>query len=193
MRCAYCYNTDIVYAKNGTMSFNDVLDFLRLRVGRLDGVVLSGGEATTHHLIEFAQEIKNLGYKLKLDTNGTNFKQVAQLVELELLDYIALDYKAPQYKFLEITKSMKYNEFSKTLDYLLSTQVSFEVRTTLHADLLNENDVNEIISDLTQRGYQQTYYIQEFMDTKTNIGKLIAPKSSFEKHKLLKKLNIVFR
>lgn len=193
MRCSYCYNADIVYAKNGKLSFNDVLDFLKTRVGKLDAVVLSGGEATTHDLVEFCQEIKKLGFKIKLDTNGTNHKQVKELYDAKLLDFIALDYKAPQDKFLSITKSNQYDEFSKTLDFLLASQMDFEVRTTLHADLLNEDDINEIISDLVDRGYKQDYYIQEFMDTGTNIGKLVTPKNSFDKNKLFKKLDIIFR
>jgi len=193
MRCSYCYNADIVYAKNGTLSFNDVLDFLKTRVGRLDAVVLSGGEATTHNLVEFCIEIKKLGFKIKLDTNGTNFSQVVKLVELELLNFIALDYKAPQNKFLHITKSNQFSEFSKTLDYLLASSQNFEVRTTLHSDLLDENDINEIISNLLDRGYQSTYYIQEFVDTQGNIGNLVTPKNSFNKDNLLNDLNIIFR
>jgi len=193
MRCSYCYNADIVYAKNGTLCFNDVLDFLKTRVGRLDGVVLSGGEATTHDLVEFCQEIKKLGFKIKLDTNGTNYSQIKELLDNQLLDYIALDYKAPKNKFLHITKSIEYDEFSKTLNFLINSDIDFEVRTTLHADLLNEDDINEIISDLVDRGYKNNYYIQEFMDTGTNIGKLVMPENGFEKNLLLKDLDIVFR
>ncbi len=193
MRCSYCYNVDIVYAKNGTLSFNDVLDFLKQRVGRLDAVVLSGGEATTHNLVEFCQEIKMLGFKIKLDTNGTNPTQVKELVASKLLDYIALDYKAPQNKFQAITKSNKHADFSKTLDFLLTSQIDFEVRTTLHADLLNEDDINEIIADLVSRGYKKDYYIQKFMDTNINIANLIAPKYTFNNDLLLNSLNVMFR
>ena len=193
MRCSYCYNVDIVYAKNGTLSFNDVLDFLKQRVGRLDAVVLSGGEATTHPLVEFCQEVKKLGFKIKLDTNGTNPTQVKELYDAKLLDFIALDYKAPQSKFQVITKSNKFDAFSKTLDYLLASHINFEVRTTLHADLLNEKDINEIIADLVSRGYKKDYYIQKFMETDTNIANLIAPQDTFNNELLLNSLNIIFR
>ena len=193
MRCSYCYNGDIVYAKNGKLSFNDVLDFLKTRVGRLDGVVLSGGEATSHYLVEFCQEIKKLGFKIKLDTNGTNYSQVKELLDTKLLDYIALDYKAPKNKFLHITKSIDYDEFSKTLNLLVASDIEFEVRTTLHADLLNVDDINEIISDLVNRGYKNNYYIQEFVDTQTNIGNLVASEKKFNRDKLSNDLDVVFR
>lgn len=193
MRCDYCYNKDIVLANEGIYNLYDVINFLKDRVGLLDGVVLSGGEATNHYLVELCREIKNLGFKIKLDTNGTNFKNLQTLCELKLIDFIALDYKAPPYKYKEITKSNKFNEFSVSLQYLISSNIDFEVRTTLHADLLDEEDINNIIKDLDSRGYKNTYFIQEFMDTGNNIGNIEAPKNSFDRDKLLDSLDIVFR
>ena len=193
MRCDYCYNKDIVLAKNGKYDLYDVINFLKDRVGLLDGVVLSGGEATNHYLVELCREIKELGYKIKLDTNGSNFTALKELCELKLIDYIALDYKAPPSKYKEITKSTKFNEFSVSLQYLILSDIDFEVRTTLHADLLNEDDINEIIKDLNSRGYKNSYFIQEFMDTENNIGNMESPKNSFDKSKLLDSLDVVFR
>ena len=193
MRCDYCYNKDIVFAKNGKYSYNDILDFLKTRVNLLEAVVLSGGEATSHDLILFCQEIKKLGFKIKLDTNGTNYKQVKELIDLNLLDFIALDYKAPKAKFTQITHSNKFDEFSQTLDLLLKSSLDFEVRTTLHSDLLDENDINEIITDLINRGYKKPYYLQEFRDTGSNIGNIQAPKSKFNKSLLLNDIEIIYR
>ena len=193
MRCDYCYNKEIVYAKNGNYSLNDALGFLKTRVGLLDGVVLSGGEATNYDLVEFCKEIKKLGFKIKLDTNGTNFSNLQTLCALKLLDYVALDYKAPSYKYQRITKSNKFDEFSKSLALLISGDIDFEVRTTLHADLLDEEDVNRIIEDLKSRAYSKTYYIQNFLDTNDNIGNLKSPRASFDKSKLLGGMEIVWR
>ncbi len=193
MRCDYCYNKDIVFAKNGNYSFNDVLDFLKTRIGLLNGVVLSGGEATTHNLKEFCIKIKELGFLIKLDTNGVNFNSIKQLLDLNLLDFIALDYKAPKDKFLKITHSNNYEEFSKTLNFLIKSDVTFEVRTTLHYDLLDENDINIIIDDLIQRGYRNSYYLQNFLDTQSNIANISAPKKSFDESLLCKDINLVWR
>ena len=159
MRCDFCYNKDIVFAKDGEYSYFDTLEFLKTRVNLLDAVVLSGGEATSHKLVEFCKQIKKLGFLIKLDTNGTNFNSVKELLELKLLDFVALDYKAPFYKYQDITHSNRYNEFSKTLDLLIQSAINFEVRTTLHNDLLSVDDINIIIKDLTKRGYKNNYYI----------------------------------
>ena len=87
----------------------------------------------------------------------------------------------------------KFNEFSISLQYLVSSDIDFEVRTTLHSDLLNEEDINNIINNLDSRGYKSTYYIQEFMDTGDTIGNIDAPKNSFDRAKLLDSLDVVFR
>jgi pyruvate formate lyase activating enzyme len=193
MRCDYCYNKDIVFAKEGHYSFEDALAFLRTRKSLLDGVVLSGGEATLHNLLPFCQAVKALGFSIKLDTNGTNPQMVQKLLESQLIDYVALDYKAPVYKFEQISHSRKQNEFSKTLDMLIAGDVAFEVRTTLHADLLDENDINAIIKDLKERNYKNPYFIQEFQETQSNIGNLKKAHGNFDKTLLLESENIIWR
>jgi len=193
MRCDYCYNKDIVFAKDGVNSYMDVLTFLKSRKKLLDAVVLSGGEATSYNLVEFCQEIKKLGFKIKLDTNGTNFLHVKELLELNLLDFVALDYKAPKDKFTQITHSNKYDDFSKTLDMLIKGSCDFEARTTIHNDLLQVDDVNKIINDLKSRGYNKKYYLQEFLDTGINIADIQAPKKIFNKSLLSDDLEIIFR
>lgn len=193
MRCDYCYNKEIVFSKNGKYSYNDILDFLKTRVNMLEAVVLSGGEASSYELAQFCREIKKLGFKIKLDTNGTYFLHVKELIDLNLLDYIALDYKAPKSKFQEITHSNKYEEFSKTLDFLIESGFNFEARTTVHADMLSAEDINEIISDLKSRGYPNKYYIQEFLDTGSNIGDIEAPRSKLNKSMLNDSIKVVFR
>ena len=193
MRCDFCYNKDIVFSKVGQYSYADVLEFLKTRVNLLEAVVLSGGEATSHELVEFTKAIKKLGFLIKLDTNGTNYKAVEELLNLNLLDYVALDYKAPKDKFTQITHSNRYDEFSKTLDLLLKKDFDFEVRTTLHSDLLHVNDINLIIKDLQQRGYKKIYYIQEFLDTGTTIAALKSPIKSFDRNKLFTNIKIIWR
>ena len=193
MRCKYCYNKDIVFAKEGIYSIEDVLTFLRTRKSLLDAVVLSGGEATNHDLISLCKAIKDLGFLIKLDTNGTNIEQIKSLLLHKLIDYVALDYKAPKYKFFTITHSHKYEAFSATLNLLIEENIDFEVRTTLHADLLNEEDINAIISDLHTRAYKHPYYIQEFKETSNNIGNLTKASKLFDKSKLSSKLKIIWR
>jgi len=193
MRCDFCYNKDIVFAKDGQYSYSDVLEFLKTRVNLLEAVVLSGGEATSHELVEFCKQVKELGFLIKLDTNGTNYNSVKELLKLNLLDYVALDYKAPEDKFMQITHSNRYDEFSKTLNLLIQSNIEFEVRTTLHSDLLDVDDINAIINDLTFRGYDNKYYIQKFLLTEDNIGNLTRAATSFDESKLSKALEIIWR
>ncbi|MDQ7043856.1 MAG: anaerobic ribonucleoside-triphosphate reductase activating protein [Sulfurimonas sp.] len=193
MRCDFCYNKDIVFAKEGNYTLEDALAFLKTRRGLLDAVVLSGGEASSYELTDFCKEIKKLGFLIKLDTNGTNYLHVKRLIDLDLLDFVALDYKAPYYKFTQITHSNKYHEFSKTLDLLLQSNIPFEVRTTLHADLLNSDDINFILDDLKTKGYSKNYYIQEFLDTQNTLGNMIKPSKPFDKSLLRSTFPIIWR
>ena len=193
MRCDYCYNPEIVFAQKAPISLQEALDFLETRVGLLDAVVLSGGEATTHLLVPFVQALRQMGFKIKLDTNGINVDQISQLLHKGLLDYVALDYKAPEAKFTQITHSRHYSRFSKTLDLLLADSVDFEVRTTVHADLLNEEDINAIICDLHRRGYNKSYYLQNFLETAPSIGDLKKPSAVFDPARLDQRLEIVWR
>lgn len=169
-RCLYCYNDDIVYSKNGKYDLKEVLEFLKSRVGLLDSVVLSGGEATIHNLIPICKEIKKLGFKIKLDTNGSNFNQIKELVELKLIDYMAIDFKAPKERFKDLVNSCVYDTIIKTIQYLIKVDFDFELRTTINIKLIDENDINSIISTIADLGYKNIYYLQNFLQTPSNIG-----------------------
>lgn len=172
MRCSYCYNDNLVFSRIGKYSHNEVLDFLKKRVTLLSAVVLSGGEATIHNLVPFCKEIKKLGYKIKLDTNGTNLKLIKKLISNDLLDFISLDFKAPKSKFKSITSINSYDKLIETIKYLLKIDFSFELRTTVNTSLIDENDINEIINTIHCIGYNNTYYIQNFLETSSNIGNI---------------------
>lgn len=161
MRCGYCHNPEIVLGK-GTLGEDDALAFLRRRQGLLDGVVLSGGEATTWPgLTNFAAMAKALGFAVKLDTNGLRPDVVASLLERHLIDRVALDYKAPPARYEKVTGTLAFVRFSRTLDLLCGQQrVPFEVRTTVHDALLDEGDVIAIAADLEQRGYRGALALQ---------------------------------
>lgn len=169
-RCLYCYNEDIVFAKEGNYSSIDILKFLKSRVGLLDAVVLCGGEATIHNLIPICREIKKLGFKIKLDTNGTNLRLIKELIDLKLIDYIAFDFKALEDNFFKIIQSYAYKKVIETLRYLIKIDFDFELRTTINTNLLNEKDINEMINIISSLGYKKTYYLQNFLETSSNIG-----------------------
>jgi len=193
MRCSYCYNADIVHGE-GTLSNKEVLDFLKTRIGKLDGVVLSGGECTlSPDIIELCEEIKELNFKIKIDTNGLNPNLLKELIDFSLVDFIALDYKAPANKFQEITKNNHIEKFYKTLDMLIEKKFPFETRTTVHPDLLDENDINAIINDLKIRKYSGTYYIQNYLHVDSTIETLSKPTRVLNTSLLSKSIPIEYR
>lgn len=184
----------MLYSKEGNYSIKDLLDFLEERKGLLDAVVLSGGEATSHNLIPICHAIRKLGFKIKLDSNGLNHELIHQLIEEKLIDFIALDFKAPEYKFEHVTQTNQYNKFKKSLTLLIDKKFDFEVRTTLHADLLNTYDINQMINTLFELGYDKTYYLQHFLETPTNVGNIKGAKTHFDQSKIdCSKLPIEYR
>ena len=164
LRCKYCHNPQIVRGKSGALSIGEINDFLRRRQGLLDGVVLSGGESTAYAgIVDFSQAVRRMGFAVKLDTNGLRPDIIENLLNRQAVDFIALDYKAPPEKFRRITGMEKYKMFSRTLDLLCGqSEVPFEIRTTVHTALLDENDIVSIIDDLDDRNYHGNYHVQNF-------------------------------
>ena len=195
MCCPYCYNPSIVNEK-GRQTLKELFAFLKKRIGLLDGVVLSGGESTMYEgIVELCEQIKTMGFLIKIDTNGIQPKVLKELLKKELVDYIALDYKAPKYKFDKITGvEDTYKLFKKSLTMLCKqSKVDFEVRTAVHTDLLNEEDINNIIKDLVKSGYKNTYYLQKFINDTETIGNLPNATRWLNMNELSNKLNIEVR
>lgn len=198
MRCPYCHNPQIVKGK-GRGDIEQVMTFLKKRQGLLDGVVLSGGEASAYPgLPGFIRDLKALGYGIKLDTNGLRPDIIKAHLDAGFLDYVALDYKAPPAKFRRVTGTDKYALFSQTLDLLCAQgSVEFEVRTTVHTDLMDEDDVSGIIRDLEGRGYKGIHAIQNFThsDDRPTLGFMKAQSRLLDIGKLYKptSFNVIFR
>ncbi len=196
LRCKYCYNTSLVLPSiTRDNQAVDYLSFLRKRKDFLDGVVLSGGECTLCPDIQIiCKQIRDLGFLIKIDTNGTSPDVIRQLIENKLVDYVALDYKAPKGLFSEITgKKDLFQNFSQTLDLLIQSEIEFEVRTTIHPDLLDESAVNLIIDDLVSRNYQGTYYLQYYFHLPKNLGRLSEPTQAFNMEKLSDQIKVELR
>lgn len=172
MRCVYCYNPDIVLGK-GKKTIKEALDFINTRKGLLDGIVLSGGECTLYkELPEIAREIKQLGFLVKLDTNGSNPECVHSLINEHLVDYVSLDFKAMPDKYKSITQSDFFVEFEKTFLLLKQSSIPFEVRTTVHSDLLSYQDIQAMISYLEKHQYSGKFYLQNYLNNTETIGNI---------------------
>lgn len=193
MRCAYCYNVPIVTGA-GQISRAEFIKFLDKRKGKLSGVVFSGGECTlSPAFLPLASEVKSRGFSLKVDTNGSNLTIIQQAISLNLIDYIALDFKATKEKFLKVAGSNLYKNFLQMLEFLLQIGFKFEVRTTVHADLLDEADISAMSEILYEYGYRGVYYLQNFLDTGENFGNLTQAKAKFDINLIRSNLEIELR
>lgn len=178
MRCDFCYNTEIVNG-NGKFSFEDISDFLDSRKNLIKGVVLCGGEPTIHkEIIDICKVLKEeYNFKIKLDTNGLNFSVIKTLIKNDLLDFVALDFKAPFEKFKTITKShpSNYKSFLNTLTLLNESKIPFEVRTTFHDKLLSLDDIYSMLELLESIRYKGIFHLQNFILGKNTFGNLTLP------------------
>lgn len=143
LKCYYCHNYQLL-AENalaGLIPEKTVISFLQEKKGLLDAVVISGGEPTLQpDLGDFIQAVKKLGYLVKLDTNGTNPDILKKLIKQSLLDYVAMDIKAPVEKYRQICGTDEYAaRISASIDLLLKGAVEYEFRTTVVPELKEED------------------------------------------------------
>lgn len=124
----------------------DLFLFLQERRGKIDGVVISGGEPTLHpDLPDFIAKIKAMGYVVKLDTNGTNPVMLAKLIEDKLIDYIAMDIKAPLDRYEEVVGAkVNLENLQKSVKMIMSSPVAYEFRSTLVPTLHHQADIKKM-------------------------------------------------
>jgi len=139
MRCGYCHNSQFVLPEKideikwDFIPFEIVLNFLKTRIWLLDWVVISGGEPTLQlDLIEKIKEIKNLWFKIKLDTNWTNPVILKKLLDKNLLDYVAMDIKANPKNYEELTwVKINFENIKKSIFLLKNSKINYEFRSTI--------------------------------------------------------------
>ncbi len=169
MKCPFCHNRDLVFIPENYdfIDQDSIIDFLAERKGKLDAVCISGGEPTLQKgLLPFIKEIKELGYKVKLDTNGYNFESLKEIVESGYIDYVAMDIKNSASKYAKTigleTLSFKIDSVQKSVQYLLENHVEYEFRTTVVKQLHTLQDLLEIAEWI--KGAKH-YYLQQFVDS----------------------------
>lgn len=181
-RCPFCYSSELVLPekikKQPRISEKEFFDFLKSKQGFLEGVVICGGEPTIYKdLPRFIKKIKKIGYAVKIDTNGSNPKMLEELIEKKLIDYIAMDVKAPlenqKYNKLAGVK-VNLNRIKKSIAIIKNSGIDYEFRTTIIPTVHTKEDILEIvrwISGLTplRQGFggQGKYYLQNFRPEKT--------------------------
>lgn len=149
LRCPSCHNADLVLRPGElpAVSEDEVLAHLARRAGLLDGVVLTGGEPTIQpDLLPFLRRLRPLGLAVKLDTNGFLPDVLAAALGEGLVDYVAMDVKAPpeKYALLAGRPALDLTPFERSIALLRAGTVSYELRTTVVPGLLDEDDITAI-------------------------------------------------
>ena len=170
-RCPFCHNRSLVFLNENDSEIDteDIFDFLKTRNRILDGVCITGGEPLLHKGIRaFIERVRKLGLKVKLDTNGSNFNMLKQLVGDGLVDYVAMDIKNCPEKYAMTIGLENYDltEIEKSKNFLLEGKVDYEFRTTIVKQFHELEDLKKIGEWI--RGAKH-YYLQNFEDHGTCI------------------------
>lgn len=162
MRCTYCHNFDIL---NGGPELDEaeIFAYLEKRRDMLDAVVISGGEPTMRpDLPDFIRRVRELGYLIKLDTNGINFNALRALIVEGLIDYVAMDIKAPFEKYSLITpigcSEEQLRSIKDSARLLINGAVDYELRTTF-APQLSVEDIGKLAKQIEDC---KKYYLQQY-------------------------------
>ncbi|HZK37358.1 MAG TPA: anaerobic ribonucleoside-triphosphate reductase activating protein [Clostridia bacterium] len=165
-RCPYCHNSSIVNNEGNKIGEGEIIDFLESRKKFVDALCISGGEPTIQKgLYDFVCKVKKKGFNIKLDTNGTNPDLLEKLIDEKLVDYVAMDIKAPMEKYPSITRApVVLEDIRKSIDILLENKIDYEFRTTLCKELLSAEDIKAIAKEIEGCN---TYVLQNFKDGET--------------------------
>ena len=166
-RCPYCHNPELVDETVETkISEKEVLEFLDRRKKMLDALVITGGEPTMHgeSLVRFIKKVKEKGFLIKLDSNGTNPEVLKTLIDKKLVDYIAMDIKSPMSKYSQtVARPVDVAAIRRSIKLIMESGVDYEFRTTVIKALLAPEDFDEIGQEIAGA---KSYFLQKFIPTK---------------------------
>ncbi|MEA3453252.1 MAG: anaerobic ribonucleoside-triphosphate reductase activating protein [Patescibacteria group bacterium] len=164
-KCPFCYNPELVLpgsiVQASPISLKDIYSFLEERKGFLEAVVICGGEPTIYEdIIDFAKQIKDMGYLVKLDTNGSNPEILKKMISQKLLDYIAMDIKAPKERYQELAGTLvDIEKIEQSISILKKKETDYEFRTTIVPGLLTKEDILKIVKWISPA---KRYFLQNF-------------------------------
>lgn len=191
--CAYCHNPELIKIEPDKkyLSEDEFFAYLKKRQGILEGVCVSGGEPLLFPETDnFLQKIKDLGYKIKLDTNGTNPDFLEELINKKLIDYIAMDVKASLGNYSQVCRvKVDINKIQKTIKIIMNSGLDYEFRTTV---LPKFHDLEEIAKIAKMIKGANQYFLQNFSN-KITLDPDLAKERSFTDHELEKLKNIALK
>lgn len=172
-RCPFCHNADLVFLNENTVEIpqDEIMSFLKKRNGILEGVCITGGEPLLHPgLEEVLRNIKDMGYLIKLDTNGSFPDRLRDLVEEGLVDHVAMDIKNSPARYGETIgiESLDLSRIKESVTYLMSHPVDYEFRCTVVEEFHDEKSMEEMGQWLKGA---EVLYLQQFEDSNRVIRK----------------------
>lgn len=180
--CPYCHNGGILSNSTALLNEAEVFDFLTKRKKMIDAVTVSGGEPTLQKdLAKFLKQLKDMGYAVKLDTNGSNFETLKHVVENKLVDYVAMDVKnSKEYYPKTIGKTnFDLSQILQSIEFLKHNTLDYEFRTTLVKDFHTQQSIENMASLLNGA---KKLFLQKFKQAETCLttGLLPVPKDQAE-------------
>ena len=176
--CYFCHNRQLIPCGEGSIQEEEVLAYLTKRAQFIEGVVISGGEPCIQKdLADFIRKIKAIksDYKIKLDTNGSFPEVVSDLIFDELLDYVALDYKAPWDKYKKVCgEHADSTKIQETLSILNRSKIGWELRTTMIPGL-DDSDYDKMSQELNYRVATYRFNRYRHVDSATEIEQVSPP------------------
>ncbi len=184
-RCPFCHNPDLVFgdSKIPTIEHEKILSYLQEKRKWVDGVCITGGEPCIYaDLPEFIGELKKLGLLVKLDTNGTDPEMLQKLINEELIDYVAMDIKAPLDKYDEVVKTkVDKSAIKKSVKIIINSRTDYEFRCTVVPGLFDKEDAEYIANWL--KGAKK-FFIQQFRNNRGTLDPEYMKVKPFSKEKL---------
>ncbi len=173
-RCVYCHNPDLVFPERiKYLDTKEIVNFLIKRRNLIEGVVVCGGEPSIHaNLIKWIRFLKELGYKVKLDTNATNKKLINQVIEEKLVDYFAIDYKASLENYEKIVaRKVDTKTIFENIKTIVDSGIEYEIRTTIHNAFFSKEDITQMIMELKSIGVEN-YFLQSYKQPEETVGNI---------------------
>ncbi len=189
-RCGYCHNPELI-KKEDCISENDFFEFIKSRQGKIDAIVISGGEPTLQEDLEdFIVKCHKLNFLIKLDTNGTNPEVLENLLSKNLLNYVAMDIKAPFEKYPNITRRfLDIEKIKKSIEIIMTSGIDYEFRTTVVRSQLSIEDLTTISESIkgAKKYYLQKFNPKEVLDEKLKNEKTYSDTEFYEIARSLEK------
>lgn len=164
LNCPFCHNSDLIsYSRSeNELRIQELLKFLRKRKGLIEAVTISGGEPlSTNGVVRLAGEVKNIGLKVKLDTNGCYPDKLKSIVSRGLVDYVAMDVKNCREKYQITTGNIgvDIDKINKSINILRDSNIDYEFRTTVCRELHTAEDIKKILDWIEG---SKIYALQQF-------------------------------